>query len=539
MDALASYRRSQGLSGLAINWGAWASEGMAARLAVEHQNRIKNSGINEIAPKEGMSALDLLLTNKSATAQVGVAGIQWQVLAESWSGMKINSLLRELLQQEEWFEKDTRKQKVKGEFLAKLEAASNEKRQEILTEHIRGQVAQILGLSSSKLPEVNVGLMEMGFDSLMNNELRNWIASKLNINFTLLKMAKSPTIIQLSNEIMGMLEVVPEGKASNSASHIHASDGTTYGVATTEVFKPDTQIVKQVQFEKVGDLLVSTDKWVVALEDINDDASYQIICMHPMGGEWDMYVEFMLNPPEGAQIYSLQQPMRGAGTAVDRSTEKQYVDQIQLAKAVANIIKLMLNKPTLLWGHCHGGTTLWDAICLLKQESQTDLNHLKGLVLCGTFNPSSYQKFKDSEMMQQGLVENTMRKSQKNMAQAINELRGELIKTNKFVDDENVFNKVMSRFDQDIKLIEHYCPNSEREPIDVPILGFASDQDPFVSVCDFEPWEQETTATFEMEIVKGDHWFLSRNRELITKRIEKFMQRVLSGLNHQGDLPKA
>jgi malonyl CoA-acyl carrier protein transacylase len=206
MDALASHRRSQGLSGLAINWGAWASEGMAARLAVEHQSRMQSSGITEIAPKEGMSALDLLLTNKSATAQVGVAGIQWQVLAESWSSMKTNSLLRELLQQEEWFEEDTRKQKVKGEFLAKLEAASNEKRQEILTGHIRKQVAQVLGFSSSKLPEVNVGLMEMGMDSLMTVELKNRLQNQLGTNLPETIAIEYPTIAKLSlyiEELMG------------------------------------------------------------------------------------------------------------------------------------------------------------------------------------------------------------------------------------------------------------------------------------------------------------------------------------------------
>ncbi|MDE5123241.1 MAG: KR domain-containing protein, partial [Trichodesmium sp. St19_bin1] len=184
MDALASYRRSKGLSGLAINWGAWASEGMAASLAVEHQNRMQSSGITEIAPKEGMSALDLLLTQKSATAQVGVAGIQWQVLTESWSGMKTNSLLRELLQQEEWFEKDTRKQKVKGEFLAKLEAASNEKRQEILTEHIREQVAHVLGIGHPESIALETEFFDLGMDSLTSIELKNKLQSSLQCSLS-------------------------------------------------------------------------------------------------------------------------------------------------------------------------------------------------------------------------------------------------------------------------------------------------------------------------------------------------------------------
>ncbi|TDH64710.1 type I polyketide synthase [Okeania hirsuta] len=213
MDALANYRRSQGLSALAINWGAWASGGMAARLAVEHQNRIQSSGIGEIAPKQGMYALELLLTNKFATAQVGVVDIQWQVLEENWSGYKINSLLRELLQKKkEWEEQDTGKQKVKAEFLATLEEVSNEKRQEILTEHVREQVAHVLGFSSSKLPEVNVEFMEMGMDSLTSVELRNKLQNSLKCSVPSTLVFDYPTINQLVDYLAQKLNLTDAEK---------------------------------------------------------------------------------------------------------------------------------------------------------------------------------------------------------------------------------------------------------------------------------------------------------------------------------------
>jgi len=205
MDALVGYRRSIGLSGLAINWGAWASEGMAARLAVEHQNRIHSSGISEIAPKQGMYALDLLLANQS-TERVGVIAVKWSVLAEHWSGIKKSSLLRELLQKEELEEQDTLKQKVKVEILAKLETASLEERQEILTEHIRGQVAQVLDLSSDQLPEVNLGFMEMGMDSLMAVELKNRLQNQLGTNLPETIAMEYPTIAKLSLYIEGLIE---------------------------------------------------------------------------------------------------------------------------------------------------------------------------------------------------------------------------------------------------------------------------------------------------------------------------------------------
>ena len=38
LDALASYRRSQGLAGLSINWGPWAEVGMTAKLQLGVRN---------------------------------------------------------------------------------------------------------------------------------------------------------------------------------------------------------------------------------------------------------------------------------------------------------------------------------------------------------------------------------------------------------------------------------------------------------------------------------------------------------------------
>ena len=258
MDALAGYRRSIGLSGLAINWGAWASGGMASRLAVEHQNRIHSSGISEIAPKEGMYALDLLLGNQSATEQVGVIPVQWSVLAEHWSGIKKSSLLRELLQKEELEEQDTLKQKVKVEILAKLESASLEERQEILIEHIRGQVAQVLDFSSSQLPEVNLGFMEMGMDSLMAVELKNRLQNQLVTNLPETIAMEYPTIAKLSLYLDELMEwKTTENEAlSDGLSQINVSeiDGNILPVLE-DISEEDFEALAAQQLEKIKNML--------------------------------------------------------------------------------------------------------------------------------------------------------------------------------------------------------------------------------------------------------------------------------------------
>ncbi|NEQ72619.1 MAG: type I polyketide synthase [Okeania sp. SIO2C9] len=258
MDGLAGYRRSRGLSGLAINWGAWASGGMAARLAVEHQNRIQASGISEIAPKEGMYALDLLLRNQLAREQVGVIAAKWSVLAEHLSSIKKSSLLRELLQKEELAEHDTLKQKVKVEILAKLETASLEERQEILTEHIRGQVTQVLGLSSSQLPELNLGFMEMGMDSLMAVELKNRLQNQLGINLPETIAIEYPTIMKLS---LYVEELMAWKTTENSLSEdgmnktdVSERDGKILPVLE-DISEEDFETLAAQQLEKIQNML--------------------------------------------------------------------------------------------------------------------------------------------------------------------------------------------------------------------------------------------------------------------------------------------
>ncbi|MBP0038866.1 MAG: type I polyketide synthase [Roseofilum sp. SID1] len=256
MDTLASYRRSMGLSGLAINWGAWASEGMAARLAVEYQNRIQSSGISEISPKEGMYALEVLLGNLSSIDRVGVIPIQWSILAKHWSGIQNSSLLRELLQKEEWGEQDTLKQNVKANILAKLETASPEERQEILIEHIRGQVVQVLGLSSSQLPEMNLGFMEIGMDSLMAVELKNRLQNQLETHLPETIAMEYPTIAKLSLYVEELMEwqAKEQEKVSGGQSQREGSEEDLFP-NLEEISEEDFEALAAQQLETLKNML--------------------------------------------------------------------------------------------------------------------------------------------------------------------------------------------------------------------------------------------------------------------------------------------
>jgi len=172
------------------------------------------------------------------------------------SGIQNSSLLRELLQKEEWGEQDTLKQNVKANILAKLEAASPEERQEILIEHIRGQVVQVLGLSSSQLPEMNVGFMEMGMDSLMAVELKNRLQNQLETHLPETIAMEYPTVAKLSLYVEELMEwqAKEQEKVSGGQSQREESEEDLFP-NLEEISEEDFEALAAQQLETLKNML--------------------------------------------------------------------------------------------------------------------------------------------------------------------------------------------------------------------------------------------------------------------------------------------
>ncbi|NEQ66581.1 MAG: SDR family NAD(P)-dependent oxidoreductase, partial [Symploca sp. SIO2D2] len=169
MDALAHYRQGKGLPGLSINWGSWATAGMAARVGDEHLSRWHNLGLQPIGFNQGIQALEELL--QLAVTQVGVMPINWSRWFEVQTGTTM-PMLKDLAPSQS-------KLSQEGWFIEHLEAVSPEQRRQLLLKEVRLQVAQVLGMSAPEQIDSQVGLFDIGIDSLMLTELRNRLQSSL------------------------------------------------------------------------------------------------------------------------------------------------------------------------------------------------------------------------------------------------------------------------------------------------------------------------------------------------------------------------
>jgi 8-amino-7-oxononanoate synthase len=204
MDAFACYRRSLGLPGLSINWGAWASAGMAAELTAKNQLRLAQQGWEVIAPQQGLQILAKLLA-ENATG-VCVLPVDWSTFGEQlpqgmgsgfWEGIKPLS---------------NPKKDHNTEFRQDLEVVTDRERYSVVFNHIRDAIAKVLGFTASELIDPQQNFSELGMDSLMAVELKNSLQTSLGISMAQTVAFDYPTVELLANYLAkAVLDVDPLG----------------------------------------------------------------------------------------------------------------------------------------------------------------------------------------------------------------------------------------------------------------------------------------------------------------------------------------
>ena len=196
MDALAHYRRAQGLPGLSINWGAWDKIGMAAGLKGQNRSRVIDRGISLIDPEHGLRVLDLLLSTHSA--QMTVMPVKWSILLQLYPEGQQPPIFEEMVRQTKSRKQAKAIGKETAELRRRLEAAPESDRRDILISFVSSQVTKIMGLDPSHPLNLQTPFSDLGLDSLMAVELRNALAAGMGRSLQTSLVYDYPTIEKLT-----------------------------------------------------------------------------------------------------------------------------------------------------------------------------------------------------------------------------------------------------------------------------------------------------------------------------------------------------
>ncbi|MFE9122398.1 type I polyketide synthase [Streptomyces sp. NPDC007172] len=173
LDALAQYRRSQGLSATSLAWGLWADQGgMAGALAEGDIDRMNRAGVAALSADEGLALLDTCLAQPDG-ALVPMK-LDTETLRKQF-GADIPPLFRSLIRGGA----RTRRVVESGpaaagtSFAGQLATLAPEHRERALLDLVRAQIAAVLGYASGEDVAPAKAFKELGFDSLTSVELRN------------------------------------------------------------------------------------------------------------------------------------------------------------------------------------------------------------------------------------------------------------------------------------------------------------------------------------------------------------------------------
>jgi malonyl CoA-acyl carrier protein transacylase len=214
MDALAHHRRALGLPGLSINWGPWGDAGMAANLNNRNQARFTAQGVEPISTQQGMQILGLL--TQQGTTQVGVLPVNWSVFLKQLPHVAapfLESFAQPIA---------TSAPPTTNLFLQQLESAPVSDRRNLLMAHVQTEVAQVMRLDSSQLPDPQQGFFDLGMDSLMLVELKNRLENTLGSSLPTTLPFDYPTVAALVDylvqEVM-QIEFSHESAVEHKSNH--------------------------------------------------------------------------------------------------------------------------------------------------------------------------------------------------------------------------------------------------------------------------------------------------------------------------------
>ena len=207
LDALAGYRRAQGLAGTSIAWGWWEQESeLTASLGEVGGARMARNGVLALSDAEGLALFD----RACALGEALLLGMRLDmavIRGQARAGL-LGPLLRGLVRSSV-----VRRAGGQGLLARRLVGVSEAERGGIVLELVRAEAAIVLGHAGSQSVAPEHAFKDLGFDSLTAVELRNRLSAATGLQLPATLVFDHPTPAHIANHIQGQL-VGASGSAS-------------------------------------------------------------------------------------------------------------------------------------------------------------------------------------------------------------------------------------------------------------------------------------------------------------------------------------
>lgn len=235
---------------------------------------------------------------------------------------------------------------------------------------------------------------------------------------------------------------------------------------------------------------------------LNPQASLRLFCFPYAGGGALSFRTWPEALPPTVEVCHVELPGRGL-----RWMETPFTKLLPLVQAIAQALLPHLDKPFALFGHSMGGLISFELVRLLRREYGLSPVHL---FVAGHRAP----QVPDLDLPVHNLPESAF----------LDELRHLNGTPEAVLENAELMQLLLPTLRADFAVLETYV-YAPGLPLDCPITVFGGLQDCEVSCDCLEVWREQTTASFSLSMLPGDHFFLHTAQPLLLQFLAQELHR--------------
>lgn len=225
-----------------------------------------------------------------------------------------------------------------------------------------------------------------------------------------------------------------------------------------------------------------------------DVPKLRLFCFPYAGGNAHLFNQWAKFLPSGIEVCSVSMP--GRGSRINETPLREISEAVE--RLTEKIVELD-DKPFAFFGHSLGATIAFEITRKLAKSKQKTPIYL---FVSGRSAPQTIEK-----------VEKTYHLSDTEFIESVRTLGGT---PQELIDNRELMELIVPGLKADFQMVQNYQFNFD-SPISCPISAFGGLSDNFVSRENLNAWSELTSAKFSAKFLEGDHFFINRQAQNITK----------------------
>ncbi|MBI3136505.1 MAG: SDR family NAD(P)-dependent oxidoreductase [Bacteroidetes bacterium] len=468
LDNFSHWRRAQGLAAMTINWGVIGDVGFVARSG-NVGGLLYKQGWKQFSLVQALGVLEQMLLNNPV--QRVATDSDWEMIGSFFPHSAKSSRFAHLVN-EKSVSAGGHANAGDGALKATLLESNPAEQYAILIDQLKETFGRVLGTTADKLNVIEP-VTKYGLDSLMANQIRNWIQSNIGVDYSMMKIMRGPSMEEMTAQILDQLT------GSGSASDVQ------------------------------GEIKSELDKWIVRTKKV-ENPRLRLFCLPYFAGGASIFSQWHEFLPDDIEVCAVQFPGRE-----ERGDEKPYDDVFKLVAKLAEVMEPLLTTPCAFYSHSSGCGVALELCRYLRKNYDV---HPSKFLAGGWRAPHLVNPFRFLD----AIADDEVYKD-KNIPNIKNHLR-ELEIPDAVIENDEIFNEMLPSLRADILLGKNYTYYDDA-PLSCPITAFAGTEDSIFTMDQVKAWQQHTTAAFNFKTVHGGHLFCRDNKEellsMVTEELEE------------------